>query len=146
MPRYYFHLASAKERSEDDVGTDYASVEAAFLDAHQAALDMSLEMLREHRDPSQYRFEISDSTGAVLFDLPFSEVILPGEASRKARVHLHSNVLHQWRMSKELLSEVQAKFAGLRSEYQQTERLVESTRMLLASALPGRPASGPEKS
>ena len=81
MPRYYFHLVSPEGVSADDMGSEFSDVEAAFLNAHEAAFEMSVEMLRERHDPSRHRFEIRDAAGQMLFDLPFSEVMRPSNSS-----------------------------------------------------------------
>src|SRR5215207_6775463 len=77
MPRYFFHLSAPGGYSPDDLGVEFAGIEAAYLGAYQAALDMSIEMLRDRVDPTRHSFEISDRAGHVLFELPFSEVMRP---------------------------------------------------------------------
>lgn len=77
MPHYYFHLTSPDGRSHDEIGSEFPDIESAYLGACEAALDMSVEMLRDRHDPSQLRFEISNGDSELLFDLPFSEVLRP---------------------------------------------------------------------
>jgi hypothetical protein len=77
MQRYYFHLSAPGSYNADDVGVEFPGVEAAYLGAYQAALDMSVEMLRQRIDPALHSFQIADQAGQVLFDLSFAEVMRP---------------------------------------------------------------------
>lgn len=91
MARYFFHLVTPSSYSVDDIGTDFESAEAAFLCAHETAIDMSVDMMRDHEDPSWYSFEIADAKQQVLFTLPFLEATHPAsELGRQAR-HLQSS-------------------------------------------------------
>ena len=78
MPCFFFHLRSAVENSEDDLGTELPNAEAAYLEACAAALEMSIEMLRKRIDPAPHSFRVMDVRGQLLFDIPFSEVLSPG--------------------------------------------------------------------
>ena len=75
MPRYFFHLATDAGYSIDQEGLNFEDLDAAYLDACRAVLDMSLQMLRAQQDPNRHRFDIADDAGAVLLDIPFSEVL-----------------------------------------------------------------------
>jgi hypothetical protein len=70
-----FRLVSPGEHSADEIGADFPDVDAAYLDAHKAALDMTCDLLRQRCDPRRYQFEIADCDGRFLMDLPFSEVM-----------------------------------------------------------------------
>ena len=127
MPHYYFHLASPDDFSRDEIGSDFPDIESAYLGACQAALDMSVEMLRQRRDPSRQRFEISNDEGASLFDLPFSEVLQPNAHSEPPDKLIRSLQRHHDRAQ-------QTRFE-LRDEFEQTRSLLRSTRALLAQSL-----------
>jgi hypothetical protein len=73
--RFYFHFRDQGKLSIDDVGMDYTSLEAAYLDAFAAARDMWHERLVEQHDPRDCAFEITDAAGRVLMTLPFAEVL-----------------------------------------------------------------------
>ena len=124
MPQYYFHLTSPDGFSRDEIGSEFADVESAYLGACQAALEMSVEMLRERRDPSRHRFEISNQDGALLFDLPFSEVLRPA-ARPESTGRLVQNLQRQHERALERRS-------ALRDEVEHTVSLIRSTRALLA--------------
>lgn len=127
MPRYYFHVVSTEGVSADEMGSEFPNVEAAFLSAHEAAFEMSVEMLRERHDPSGYRFEIRDARGELLFDLPFSEVMRP--ASRP--VLPTAALLAQLRRHQERATKARAE---LKAEYEQARSLLKSTTTLLNRA------------
>ena len=77
--RFFFALSGAGDSSRDEIGAEFESLDEAYLEACRAALEISFEMLRERNDPSSLKFEITDSQGVILTDLPFAEVLKPGE-------------------------------------------------------------------
>lgn len=131
MPRYFFHLVAAREHTKDELGCEFPDVEQAYLQAHRAALDMSIEMLREHADPSHYRFEITDASGNLLFDLPFSEVMRP--RARHAPACMIPALKQQLDRRAKVLSE-------LRNTFDKTRSLLEETKALLVRAARSGPA------
>jgi hypothetical protein len=78
--RYYFHLRVGKEVSADELGVELPDLDAAYLEAFQAAQGMWGELLAERSDPLIRSFEIADASGRVLLTLPFREVL---ERARK---------------------------------------------------------------
>lgn len=80
MPRFFFNYTSDGATFTDDVGTDFASLEVAYLDACECALAIAFERLRVREDPTADAFEILDENRAVLLELPFSEVLRPKTA------------------------------------------------------------------
>lgn len=124
MPHYYFHLGSPQGVSRDEIGSDFADVEAAYLGACEAALEMSVDMLRQRRDPSRHGFEITNEDGALLFDLAFSEVLRPAPKPEppsklvRSLQHRHERaqrtgleLKHQLEHTRSLLSATQALLA-----------------------------------
>ena len=124
MPQYFFHLRSPEGRSHDDIGVELSDTETAYLEAHRAALDISMEMLREHRDPSRHRFEITDADGQLMFDLPFTEVMRPSRPLGPAG-RIHANLRLRQQRTAKIVSE-------LRGEFDHTRSLLAETRALLA--------------
>ncbi len=94
MPRYFFHLATDAGYSIDEEGLNFEDLDAAYLDACRAVLDMSLHMLRSQQDPNRHRFDIADDAGAVLLDIPFSEVMRSRSSTSVGRekVDLHAKL------------------------------------------------------
>jgi hypothetical protein len=123
MPRFFFHLASPGEYALDDIGADFPDVESAYLDCHQAALEIAFEMLRDHRDPTHYQFDIMDNLGRFLLDVPFSEVMRPRPAPAHYSAIL-SKVRESLRRNRILQQEI-------RDEFAQTRLMLESARALV---------------
>jgi hypothetical protein len=123
MARYFFHLTSPDGSSKDDIGTELASAEAAYLAACDAALDMSYEMLRERRDPARHTFEVADEQGQVVFEIPFAEVTRPAER-RPPYAGVHASIQrHQDRASRSL--------SELKTNFRRAQSLLSSTKELL---------------
>ena len=77
MPLYYFHFAVGRKRYPDELGVQFDSVEAAYLDAFRAAEEMWIELIKKGEDPTTGSFEICDTNGDLLLILPFKEVLKP---------------------------------------------------------------------
>ena len=76
MPLFFFHLRGGPDGlSLDKDGLDLLDVEAAYLEAHQTALDMAQEWLRKGRSPRGYAFEVANGAGEVVFEVPFAEAL-----------------------------------------------------------------------
>ena len=75
MPRFYLHLWNGAEFVVDLEGDELPNVEAAYLEAFEAAKEMAADLIRSHEDPTTYRFDVVDSAGRAVFELPFSEVL-----------------------------------------------------------------------
>lgn len=82
MPVFFFDLETADKFERDQVGVQFDSVEAAFLGAHEAAVAMIVELLRDRRDASRHRFEVRNEHGLVVLELPFLEVLHPRSAAK----------------------------------------------------------------
>ena len=77
MPKFFFNHTSHDDVSVDESGTEFPSLEAAYLDTCKAILDISFEKLRERLDPNEDSFEIVSERGDLLVTIPFSEVLRP---------------------------------------------------------------------
>ncbi len=78
MSRFFFHLCGPSGFSRDEEGVEFETLEDAYLDLWKAAVEMSVDALRQHRDATRDRFELWDQQGQFLLDLPFSEVMKAG--------------------------------------------------------------------
>jgi hypothetical protein len=88
MPRFFFNLRSQGDVSVDAIGTEFSSLEAAYLDACNAILQIAFEKLQARQDPSEDVFEIADGQRTVLMQVPFLEVLQPKAATSIARTRL----------------------------------------------------------
>ncbi len=76
MPCFYFDYRDGDGRLErDEDGIDFPSLEAAYLDAHLAIIDIWAEARREGRDPRPASFEIRDAHSRGVIELPFAEAL-----------------------------------------------------------------------
>jgi len=78
MRRFYFHLCGPNGFNRDEEGVEFETLEHAYLDLWKAAVEMSVDALRQHRDATRDRFELWDEQGKFLLELPFSEVMKGG--------------------------------------------------------------------
>ena len=116
MPHFFFNYTSGGATSVDDVGTDFSSVEAAYLDACKGALDIAFEKLRARQDPTTDSFEIIDDEQNVLMQVPFSEVLRPASPTNTSTMRLQAalaleNCRRQAARSQRLKGEIRAELA-----------------------------------
>jgi hypothetical protein len=114
MALFFFNLVSPDGYEVDEIGCEFPSVEQAYLEAHAAAIEMSVEMMRDRRDPTRYQFEIVDDQRRFLIDLPFSEVIRPRAVSA-SHAEIRPKILNAIRRGNELRWEIQAELDKSRS-------------------------------
>lgn len=77
MPLFFFDFTFDGVTDTDDVGVQYPSLEAAYLDSCRAALDISFEKLQTRRNAHLDSVEILDGNRQSLMHVPFSEVLRP---------------------------------------------------------------------
>jgi hypothetical protein len=75
MKRYFFHLLGPDGRSEDAIGAEFDSPDAAYLEAVRAAREISADMLGGRGDPSALRFLVCDQELGPLMEVPFAEAL-----------------------------------------------------------------------
>jgi hypothetical protein len=80
MPYFFFDYCDDEERDEDTDGIEFPNIEAAYLDAYHSVIDIWAEARHEGRDVIRHRIVIRDTTGSIVMELPFGEVL--GAASR----------------------------------------------------------------
>jgi hypothetical protein len=123
MPRFFFHFISRDRVTTDDVGLMFPSLEEAYLDSCNAALEISMERLRARDDPTNDGIEIADEDGRMLMHIPFSEVLRPGQKSNiQANYPTTSRPIQACRRqmlrNDTLRSELRAEFEKTRSTFQ----------------------------
>jgi hypothetical protein len=123
MARYFFHLVSPNESSKDEIGTDLPNAEAAYLEACATALELSVEMLHKRQDPSRHAFEVTDTKGRVVFEIPFAEVTRPARRVLPFG-EIHASIQRHQARATRAVSE-------LRENFSRTQSLLDSTRALL---------------
>jgi hypothetical protein len=77
MPLFFFNFTSDGIVSVDDVGAEFPSLEAAYLDTCHAVRDISVEKLQSREYPIGASFEILDDQRRELMHVPFSELLRP---------------------------------------------------------------------
>lgn len=82
MAHFFFHFCDGEGRARDELGLELESVEQAYLEAFETARTMWPELLAARCDPFDCQFEVTDESDAVLFQLPFRELV---EACRPPR-------------------------------------------------------------
>lgn len=125
MRRYFFHLATPCGYELDDSGVEFDSPEAAYLDASQAAIELSIEALRRRESTAGHRFEIMDDGGQLLFDLHFSEMLrrdraVSAPSNAPLRLQLDAGV----RRGQDLQRELKAGFAEVLQKIQTAQALL----------------------
>lgn len=75
MARYFFHFRNGERLTQDEFGIEFDSADAALAEASKASIEMWSELLEQRTEPMQCAFEITDESGTVVFELPFSEVL-----------------------------------------------------------------------
>jgi hypothetical protein len=74
MLRYFFHFRDGNVVEHDEDGLEMPDLDAAYLEAFEAAKEMWIEGIRNMRNPSQQQIEVADSHGGTLLIVPFKEV------------------------------------------------------------------------
>ena len=75
MPRYFFHLCRDSARFTDPNGQTLRDPDQAWEAARAAARDLMRDEPPEEFPWSSYLFEVTDATGEVLLQFPFSEAL-----------------------------------------------------------------------
>jgi hypothetical protein len=140
MARFFFNHCSAGNVSVDEIGTEYSSIEAAYLDTYEAMLEIAFEKLRTRHDPAQDAFEIMDDQGHLLMHVPFSEVLRPRRATKAptASRQIIATCDRQMKRTQTLKAE-------LREEFNKTESSLQLVRANLARLRPVTEEEPPEE-
>lgn len=122
MPHFFFNYTSEGTTCVDEVGTEFSSLEVAYLDTCKSALAIAFEKLRARQDPTTDSFEIIDEEKNVLMQVPFSEVLRPAAVTRGSTVMQKAvlaleNCRRQAARSERLKDELRAEFARTRQMF-----------------------------
>ena len=75
MPRFFFHIRSNNQSvSQDELGLDFPDVETACSEALRAAHGLEDVFAAWGQDPRDHAIEVEDTSGEVVFRLPFSDI------------------------------------------------------------------------
>lgn len=130
MPLFYFNLTSQGAVSVDDIGTEFPSLESAYLSTCQAILEIAFEKLRARQNPEDDTFEIVDAERTVLMQVPFQEVLRPKRVGNGSGLREQTRRLT--RTSRQLLARNVALKAELQLEIERTKLLSETINANLA--------------
>ena len=142
MQRYHLHIRRAGVLvSPDDKGADFESVEAAYLEAFESAQELWPILLGDRRDPRRYSFEITDSAGVVLMEVPFSELLDSCRDARRSRPEKPAPVFDKegFREAAENARQLRQECAELTRQLRATHQSVISLRAFDGGALAKRP-------
>jgi hypothetical protein len=129
MPRFFFNLNSQGNVSVDEVGTEFSSLEAAYLDVCNAILDIGFEKLRSRQDPAKDSFEIIDENRNVLMHVPFFEVLWPAATNIAPMSPDTIERIERWRNQATRCETLQVE---LRAEFEQAKNTYCDIRANLA--------------
>jgi hypothetical protein len=75
IPLFFFDYFDGQQLHEAEDGVELRDADAAYLEAFKAATEIWGEALRARRNPASDAFRIRDTTGVVVLELPFAEVL-----------------------------------------------------------------------
>jgi hypothetical protein len=128
MPRFFFDFTVSGGLEVDDLGTEFNSLEEAYLDACRTILEMSFERLRERADPNGDSVEIFDAQRRTLIHVPFSDVLSPKPA-RRPPTRLQCNMIAD-RCHRELARGLRLK-AEIREELEKVQSISRTIQVNL---------------
>lgn len=128
MPWFFFHLRSPKGLERDDLGLEFPSLEAAYLEAFRTVPGMSAELAFQKLDPTPYTFEITETGGRLLMEVPFTEVLDRG------RQPAASPSAELFRKGRAAMERTAGLLKWLRRERAMLEAKLSETRRLLAAS------------
>ncbi|MGC2778912.1 MAG: hypothetical protein WA418_25105 [Bradyrhizobium sp.] len=135
MPLFFFNFISQGKVSIDDTGSEFPSLEAAYLSTYQAILEIACEKLQARRNPQTDAFEITDAQHTVLMKVSFREVLPPSRVTNLTGLCKQTRQLVS--ASESLLGRSRMLRADLLAEIERTGRLTSAIRDNLAT-LAGR--------
>jgi len=126
MPRFYFHLVTPAGCEWDEIGSDCASAEAAYLEARQSAMEICADAVRRGPAPTGYRYEVCDEAHRQVLELAFSDLLATPVRPRSiARDALQTRLTETMRRSHTLQAELAATVAEAHATLTQTRALLK---------------------
>ncbi|MEA1831750.1 hypothetical protein U8607_06595 [Methylobacterium durans] len=82
MPHFFLHFRTPTNFHRDEEGSTFVDLDQAYLDVCEAIPDIAADMWRSSlrspgEDPLECAFEIADSAGLILMNVPFLEILDP---------------------------------------------------------------------
>lgn len=138
MAKFYFNFRQGNAYTVDLEGTEFASVEEAYLEAFRTAQEMWSELLIERQDPLLCAFEIVDQAGNSLFLLPFGEVldVCRGRGTRPRTLEMVpaiAEALACRRYAQQAIAEVSVSLEDARATLRETMGLLAEVERLVRS-------------
>ena len=149
MPRFYFHLRTDGCVADDELGSEFPNLEAAYLEAFEAARAIWAEKLLSREDPTRCAFLIASSPdGEPLLEMPFSEVLeaSKGRVLRKPASPLFARARDSAEAMMERVRALEAEIATARERVSEARelnaRLARLVRLCATSHPPDHSAGG----
>ena len=127
MRRFFFHFDNGLELSTDDAGLELADAEHAYMEAIAGARAMWPELLTARTNPLDCAFEVTDAKGALLFRLPFSELVEacnPRRAKHSSELALHKELMRTRARADSAIMELRNGFVEARNALGEASRLI----------------------
>ncbi len=132
MARFFFDFHQHGRATHDETGVEFESAEAAYLAAVDGAHGLWGELLKKRQDPRLCSFEIRGESGAVLFTLPFSELL---DNCRDARV-ARQGILASLQEAKATHAFAEKVRDELTNHLRETRETLRQAKELLATPVP----------
>ena len=87
MPRYYFHVSLEGTLLRDPHGRQLPDADAAWEQARMAALDLMQTDFGQPVNWARSHFEVTDETGEIVLEFPFTEAIDINTLPQRRRVN-----------------------------------------------------------
>jgi PAS domain S-box-containing protein len=82
MPRFFFNFRGPDGLEPDEIGLELPGVDAALWEARRSAPGIFGELIAQGRDLTHCGFEIVNSSGRLVLDIPFTDLLGDGRGSR----------------------------------------------------------------
>ncbi len=74
MPLFFFDVRTPRGIEPDELGSEFGSVELAYLEACKAIPGMLVDFQREGDHARDLAFEVRDEIGRQIWQIPFNEI------------------------------------------------------------------------
>lgn len=131
MPIFFFDFCHGPSVEEDESGVVFESAERAYIEAYETALAMWIDLLRQRLDPQQASFRVRNEHGALLFVLPFSELLedcRDGSQRRKPMTKIYREIETRCHQARKLNDEFLQQLNGLKMKLGEARRLASKSK------------------